>query len=741
LKQLVCLVEARSEPSTSAGFFCSRHSHAHLTGRHAQVRVRRSRGSFGWLCVHLLFLCIILLDPIASAKAQTASQDQTPYEVKEIEFEGNETLSDKTLLSVMTTKESPGSISSFLYDHVSERLGSKREYFNPAGFDVDLGNLKALYNDNGFFSAQIDTAFTYDETERSVIVKVVIREGYRSLVDSIRYVGLDSISPPVREEISSGAKIKTGSPFSAEDLTQEQERVISLLYNQGYPEAKLDSTIVRRRLSTNNVDIVLTFRPGREFRVGKITIAPEGATADEIDSSLVFHHLDLSTGQVYSLKRKLSTERNLSRSGVFETVRVEARFPPPGDTSRSVPVTIFLKPRDKHELTPELFVDDADNAFNLGMGLGYNNRNFFGNARNLSARGTIRLQSIQRISVLRMFTASGFRQPPLVASAELSVQLLQPYIFSNSVSGSWTFSLIADKKKPYLQSIARNKIGIADQLSDHSFAFFDWSIERMSVEIFDTSSAALFTGEQRPQLNSILVATLQRDMTNDIISPSKGLFTSFSLEEGGVLPALFRNFGSNLPFSQYYKVSAYARWYKDLSKSRFTILAMKLKGGFAQPFRFDRDPADENLPVPLNRRFFAGGSGSVRGWRTRELGAFDQPQFGGDATLEGSVETRINVLKNVGDFWWLKLSGVWAVLFVDFGNVWDRLQDIRFHQVAIASGFGIRYDTIFGPIRVDLGFKAYDPSQPEGKQWFTSKRFWGEALGNGVLHFGIGQAF
>jgi outer membrane protein insertion porin family len=703
--------------------------------------MQRSSRCFGSLCVHLLLLFIALLGPLATLKAQTPPEDQTPYEVKKIEFEGNETLSDKTLLSVMTTKESPGTISSFLYEHVSERLGSKREYFNPAGFDVDLANLKTLYNDNGFFSAQIDTGLTYDETDRSVTVKVIIREGYRSLVDSIRYVGLDSISPPVREEIASGARIKNGSPFSAGDLTQEQERVISLLYNQGYPEAKLDSTVVRRRLSTNNVDVILTFRPGREYRVGKITIAPEGAAPEDIDSSLVFHHLDLKTGQVYSLERKLSTERNLSRSGVFETVRVEARFPSPEDTARSIPVTIFLKPRHKHELTPELFVDDADNAFNLGMGLGYNNRNFFGNARNLSTRGTIRLQSIQRISVLKMFTASGFRQPSLVASAELSVQLLQPYVFSNNVSGTWTFSLIADKKLPYLQSIARNKIGIADQLSDHSFAFFDWSIERMSVEIFDTTSAALFTGEQRPQLNSILVATIQRDMTNDIFSPSKGLFTSFSLEEGGVLPAIFRNFGSSLPFSQYYKISAYARWYKDLSNSRFTILAMKLKGGFAQPFRFDRDPGDENLPVPLNRRFFAGGSGSVRGWRTRELGALDEPQFGGDATIEGSIEARINVLKNVRDLSWLKLSGIWTVLFVDFGNVWNRWQDAQFRQLAVASGFGIRYDTIFGPIRVDLGFKAYDPSQPEGKQWFTSKRFWKETLANGVLHFGIGQAF
>ena len=678
---------------------------------------------------------------LASIKAQNPSDEQTGFEVKKIEFDGNETLSDKALLSVMTTKESPGKISSFLYEHFSERLGSKREYFNAAGFEADVVTLRAFYRDNGFFSAVIDTVITYDSTDRAVRLKLIIQEGYRSLVDSTRYVGLDKINPSVRAEVYSDERTKIGSPFNAKELTHEQERILSLLRNQGYPEAKLDSVTVQRRLSTNNVSLILTFTSGWEYRVGKIIIAPEGGTIDDIDSSLVFHHLDLTSGQVYSLERKSATERNLSRSGVFETVRVDARFPSLEDTSRSVPVTIVLKARNKHELTPELFVSDEDNAFNLGMGLGYNNRNFFGNARNFLTRGRFRVQSIQRISVLKMFTAAGFRQPPLVANAELTFQLLQPYIFSNSVSGTWTFSLIADKKKQYLQSIVRNKIGVSNQFSQHTFGFFEWSLERMAVEIFDSTIAAQFTEEQRPQLNSILVATVQRDMTNDILSPSAGLFTSFSVEEGGVIPALLKNLGSSLPFSQYYKASAFARWYEDLSKDRFAILAMKLKAGFAEPYSFLRKPGDENLPVPLNRRFFAGGSGSVRGWRARELGAMDRPQFGGDAIFETSIESRINVLKGVGDFWWFRPSGFWTVIFLDVGNVWGSLQDAHFRQLAVASGLGIRYDTVFGPIRIDFGFRVYDPAQPDGQQWVTSKRLWRDTFSNGVLQFGIGQAF
>ncbi len=692
--------------------------------------------------IRLSIACWLLL--VAPTRAIPAPvqgiQEEVQYEVKKLEFEGNEALSDKLLRSVMTTKESPGKLSTFLYDHVSERLGSQREYFDPSTFEGDLTRLRALYRDHGFFNATIDTTLRVDFPEREVEVNLILHEGARSLIEAIRYLGIENVSQPVREEIQSRGIPKEGSPFDAKSLIQEQERVLNLFFNRGYPEARLDSTVVQRRLSTNNVAIVLSFTPGREYTLGEIRVASEEGAASRIDRDVVFRQIDIETGQLYSLDRKLESERNLTRLGIFESVKIETRFPPTGDTSRTLPVAIFLSPRNKHEMTPEIFVNDEDNAFNLGLGLGYNNRDFFGSARNFSTRARFRVQSIQQISVFKMFTASGFRQPSLVANADLTCQLIQPYLFTNKVSGNWTFSLIADKRKPYLQTIIRNRMGISNQFSRYLYGSFEWNLERMTVEIFDSTSASRFIGEQRPQLNSIFVATFQRDMTNDIFSPSSGFFASISFEEAGIVPALLKNFGSNLPFSQYYKISAYGRWYSDLSKDRFAIFATKLKLGFAEPYRFERKGA-EDLPIPINRRFFAGGSGSVRGWRTRELGAVERPQFGGNAIIESSFETRINILKGFGDLWVFSLNNFWTVFFLDFGNVWAKVRDFRINQVGVASGFGIRYDTIFGPVRIDFGFRLYDPLENEGQRWFAAKRFWRETLGNGVLHFGIGHAF
>ncbi|HMT12882.1 MAG TPA: BamA/TamA family outer membrane protein, partial [Ignavibacteria bacterium] len=81
------------------------------------------------------------------------------------------------------------------------------------------------------------------------------------------------------------------------------------------------------------------------------------------------------------------------------------------------------------------------------------------------------------------------------------------------------------------------------------------------------------------------------------------------------------------------------------------------------------------------------------------------------------------------------------VLFLDWGNVWENDGKFRFDQIALSTGFGIRYDTFVGPVRIDLGFRLYDPLAEEGKKWlwdspkdiFTPQKY--------AIQFGLGNAF
>ena len=141
--------------------------------------------------------------------------------------------------------------------------------------------------------------------------------------------------------------------------------------------------------------------------------------------------------------------------------------------------------------------------------------------------------------------------------------------------------------------------------------------------------------------------------------------------------------------------------------------------------------------VAPNQTFFAGGSNSVRGWKSRELIPPDEinddylvPSLneqlkirGGTFLLEGSFEFRRRFVKDFG-----------YVLFLDYGNTWNGPDQFQWNEVAVAIGTGFRYYSAIAPFRIDFGFKLYDPKD---LKYFYEVPF----LETMVINFGIGEAF
>ncbi len=107
----------------------------------------------------------------------------------------------------------------------------------------------------------------------------------------------------------------------------------------------------------------------------------------------------------------------------------------------------------------------------------------------------------------------------------------------------------------------------------------------------------------------------------------------------------------------------------------------------------------------------------MRGWKARYLGAMSDSlrNQGGNAMFEGTIEARWNLLKDAGSLGFLDLEKFSLVFFYDCGNVWAKPQKIRVSEIAMAFGFGLRYNTIAGPIRIDFGMKLYDPDAPDSQ--------------------------
>ena len=154
-------------------------------------------------------------------------------------------------------------------------------------------------------------------------------------------------------------------------------------------------------------------------------------------------------------------------------------------------------------------------------------------------------------------------------------------------------------------------------------------------------------------------------------------------------------------------------------------------------------PYGNSNTVPFERLFFAGGSNSMRGWQVRSLGpgsvpadtVSSYPNQLGNIRLEANLEYRANVI-----------GGLNLGIFFDAGNIWmnskgekrpeARLRYDFFKQLAFNTGVGIRYDFDYFVLRLDWGWKLYNPSLEKQKRWLSQFRFKDTAL-----HFAIGFPF
>ena len=167
---------------------------------------------------------------------------------------------------------------------------------------------------------------------------------------------------------------------------------------------------------------------------------------------------------------------------------------------------------------------------------------------------------------------------------------------------------------------------------------------------------------------------------------------------------------------------------------KLNMIAVHATGGYGYAW-------GNSTVMPFEKSFYAGGANSIRGWKIYTLGpgsSIDTSKIKldktGDIDLEGSAEYRFPIYK--------VLKGA---LFVDAGNIWLNKKNVampggefalnRFYkEIAVAAGFGFRFDFSFFVIRIDAAIKVRDPSQEETQRWvpfFTGVKHTTFSLGIG----------
>lgn len=184
-------------------------------------------------------------------------------------------------------------------------------------------------------------------------------------------------------------------------------------------------------------------------------------------------------------------------------------------------------------------------------------------------------------------------------------------------------------------------------------------------------------------------------------------------------------------YSQYIKGEIEYTKHWDLNRKK--VIAVRAFAGLAVPY-------GNSETVPFSRSYFGGGTNDNRAWQPYSLGP------GTSGGLNDFNEANMKLAANAE--FRFNISGAWnGVLFADAGNIWNVLdstvdEKYIFHGIeslkdmALGTGFGIRYDFGIFVLRGELGLKTYNPAKEAGEKWFKEINF-----SESVINIGINYPF
>ena len=632
---------------------------------------------------------------VAALIAPAGCRPEGGVQVKSLKFEGLQAVSAGQLRSVLATAA-----------NAKLPWGEKR-YFSREEFEADTKRIVAFYRDRGFPDARVasfDVKLSPDQS--SVDITVRISEGEPIRVERIELNGFEPLIDWRRRALDTRFPLKPGAPLDRALLQASRETALDHLKESGYPYAS-----VRMSEKPGSSDrarvIVLTAEPGTLAHHGPIEIS--GNTS--VDDNTIRRQLTFRPGEIYRHSRLLESQRKLYSLEAFEFANVEA-VRREGEQPLEIPTRVTVTEGKHRKVT-------------FGFGYGSEERaraqvdwrhvNFFGGARTAGV--------LARYSGLDRGVKLNFTQPYLFSplySFALAGQYWhndEPAYLLDQVGGRMTATrhfgragAVGFRSRPST-TLALSYVNEWEHSVISNEALLDLSLrdDLIALGIDPT------TGESIGQKSAIGL-DVGRNTTGNILDARRGYAASLHLEQAGRWLQGDYN---------YYEITSEARFYRTIAGR--AVVALRARAGSIDPIGRDFTGEELNaleIGVPFHKRYFLGGSNSLRGWGRFDvapLSGYGLP-IGGHSVLDFSTEVRVPV--------WGNLS---VVAFLDGGNVWERPWDFNLNDLRYDVGPGLRYNTRIGPLRADFGYQL-NPipgllvnGEPEKRQF----RF----------HFSIGQAF
>jgi outer membrane protein insertion porin family len=726
--------------------------------------------------------CLAL--PARPAHAQETPLDAEHPRVERITFDGADALANRELRGAIVTRETR--CRGFLLQPVclvsDWHLVHVRHFLDREELRADALRLRIYYYQRGYRSARIESSL--HPRGRGVEVVFHIDEGEPTLIEErdVRQ------TRPVLSgrQVRRAALPREGEPLDLLRLSAAKAQLGDALGRRGYlDQAVEDSTV----LSADGLraQLLVRIEPGQRSILAELDIDGNEGVSDRT----VAEALRLRIGRPLRSTDIVASQRSLYESNLFHEARVNV--PPQPDSAKRLEIEVREAPPRAARI---------GTGFNTAEFVQVEGRithyNFFGGGRRVDARATVGNLLAGQLTGRGIFSEARidgpgiddpdvFLQPTWLASAEL----MQPAF--RSAANAIGINVFTHRR--IIPGIVIDE-GLGGELSftrrfDHRTpASLSYRYEVVNLDAGDLYFCVNYGVCELPTITALqarhqlspLVLSFHRDASNSALAPTDGYRLRADIEHASA---------ATLTDFRYNRFSAQGTAYYALDLHRRQIVAGRLRLGWVQPLAGTATalglPDEITDMLHPRKRFYAGGARSVRGFHENQLGprvltisptvlveevgcdaaqlgdgscdpndapvsAFQPRPAGGRNVIEASVEYRFPVT-----------ASLQGAVFLDGARVGRSLGGITGHSVtAVTPGFGVRYASPAGPIRVDIGIR---PSLGEELQVLTEVRDEGgerrlvrletprsynpveggsvvqQVLGRIRLHLSIGEAF
>lgn len=599
--------------------------------------------------------------------------------IASIDFKGNASIESKKLLKVMKTR--PAHFPSFIFHGL----------FKNDLFESDIEAVKTYYRQKGWLDADVNWKIDYNADKTSMFITIIVKEEERYFIDAINIKGQTIFS---EKELKDHLQLVEGGPLLLELLEKDIFQIRLMYGEQGYINVQVDEKHIFNPDSTTT-NIVYNIKENDRVFIEKIKITGNDKTKDNV----IRRQLTFYPGEHVNVTKIRDSQQKLINTGYF-------------DMESGAPTNITFEPGSKPD-TQNIVIDVKEGRSGMlrfGGGFGAN-VGLFGDISYTDRNFDILdiPKDLQDFLDGNAFRGGGqifnIRIAPGLERQEASISLQNPSVFDSNYSAGASLFTFGRRREDFDEKRKGGRLNVGKRITNNLVVGLTPGFEVITIDDIDEGTVDDDNTDRTQQVD---------DRAPQDVFDVEGDNAKLGVEIKATLDTRDNPF---LPSKGYTLQSSFEVAGLDVDIIKFILGGMKYNTIYTSPKRGKHTlsyggtlglvETTSGEDVPIFERFFAGGQGSIRGFRFRGASPVeDGQQVGGDILLLGTLEYNFPIIKNF-------LRGV---TFIDTGKADKDISDINFDNFRLSTGLGVRLSIpIFGRavISLDWGFPLVQQDDDE----------------------------